>query len=70
MVYTFIPEYSEEAVVSVNELVKCLLDMEDSGFISVEDTDECISYLRKISEITELEVDFDIFLSDEEAQET
>jgi hypothetical protein len=64
--YTFIPEYSEEAVMSVNELVKSLLDMEDSGSISVEDTDECIYYLRKISEITGLEVDFDIFLSDEE----
>lgn len=66
MVYTFIPEYTEEAVGSVSDLVRSLLDMEDSGSISVEDTDECIYYLRKISEITGLEVDFDIFLSDEE----
>jgi hypothetical protein len=66
MEYTFVPEYTEEAVTSVNDLVKSLLDMEDSGSITVEDTDECIYYLRKISEITGLEVDFDIFLSDEE----
>lgn len=66
MVYTFIPEYTEEAVSNVSDLVRSLLDMEDSGSITVEDTDECIYYLRKISEITGLEVDFDIFLSDEE----
>jgi hypothetical protein len=66
MQYTFVPEYTEEAVTSVSDLVKSLLDMEDSGSITVEDTDECIYYLRKISEITGLEVDFDIFLSDEE----
>lgn len=66
MVYTFIPEYTEEAVGNVSDLVRSLLDMEDSGSITVEDTDECIYYLRKISEITGLEVDFDIFLSDEE----
>jgi len=67
MQYTFVPEYTEEAVTSVSDLVKSLLDMEDSGSITVEDTDECIYYLRKISEITGLEVDFDIFLDDEEA---
>ena len=66
MQYTFVPEYTEEAVTSVSDLVKSLLDMEDSGSITVEDTDECIYYLRKISEITGLEVDFDIFLDDEE----
>jgi hypothetical protein len=66
MQYTFVPEYTEEAVTSVNDLVKSLLDMEDSGSITVEDTDECIYYLRKISEITGLEVDFDIFIDDEE----
>ena len=67
MQYTFVPEHTEEAVTSVSDLVKSLLDMEDSGSITVEDTDECIYYLRKISEITGLEVDFDIFLDDEEA---
>jgi hypothetical protein len=67
MQYTFVPESTEEAVTSVSDLVKSLLDMEDSGSITVEDTDECIYYLRKISEITGLEVDFDIFLDDEEA---
>jgi len=67
MQYTFVPEHTEEAVISVSDLVKSLLDMEDSGSITVEDTDECIYYLRKISEITGLEVDFDIFLDDEEA---
>ena len=66
MQYTFVPEYTEEAVTNVSDLVKSLLDMEDSGSITVEDTDECIYYLRKISEITGLEVDFDIFLDDEE----
>lgn len=66
MQYTFVPEYTEEAIISVSDLVKSLLDMEDSGSITVEDTDECIYYLRKISEITGLEVDFDIFLDDEE----
>ena len=67
MHYTFVPQHTEEAVSNVSELVKSLLDMEDCGSITVEDTDECIYYLRKISEITGLEVDFDIFLDDEEA---
>lgn len=66
MQYTFVPEYTEEAVTNVSDLVKSLLDMEDSGSITVEDTDECIYYLRKISEITGLSVDFDIFLDNEE----
>lgn len=66
MQYTFDSEYTEEAVFNVSELVKSLLDMEDSGSITIEDTDECIYYLRKISEITGLPVDFNIFLDDEQ----
>jgi len=66
MDYFFSDKLSEVAVDSVSELVKTLLDMEDTGSITVEDTDECIYYLRKISEITGLQVDFNIFLDDEE----
>lgn len=66
MDYFFSDKLSEVAVDSVSELVKTLLDMEDTGSITIEDTDECIYYLRKISEITGLEVDFNIFLEDEE----
>jgi hypothetical protein len=61
MDYFFSDKLSEVAVDSVSELVKTLLDMEDRGDITDDDVDECVYYLQKISEITGLEVDFNIF---------
>jgi len=61
MDHFFSDKLSEVAVDSVSELVKTLLDMEDRGDITDDDVDECVYYLQKISEITGLEVDFNIF---------
>lgn len=65
MLYNFQDPIVEEATVNVTELVKSILDLEDAGDINEDDTDECIYYLRKISAITGLEIDFDIFQNEE-----
>jgi regulator of sigma D len=57
---------TQQAIDNLNELVKSLLDLEDVGYLTATDTDECIEYLRKITEITGVDMNFDIFLDDEE----
>ena len=65
MMYRFQDPVVEEATENVSELVKAILDLEDAGDITDDDVNECIYYLRKISAITGLEVDFDIFNDDD-----
>lgn len=68
--YTFVSEYEDQAIEGVETLIKSVIRMENTGSLSDEDTDECLYYLQKITEITGVEVDFYSLCEDEEETAT
>lgn len=58
---TFFNECDLDTVERVGDLVKSILCLENTGSITDDDANECFYYLRKISEITGVSVDFNEF---------
>lgn len=57
--YNFTSQQNEQATENIENLIDAILDMENLGDLSDEETDECMMYLKKICHITGASVDFD-----------
>lgn len=57
--YSFTSQQNEQATEKIGNLIDAILDMENIGDLSDQETDECMILLRKICHITGAEVDFD-----------
>ena len=55
----YISEEKERTEESMENLISSIVELENTGSISDEDTDECLHYLQRIVEITGLSIDFD-----------
>jgi len=57
--YSFVSEEQENATLSLENLISSIIELENSGNITDEDTDECLNYLQRIVDITGASIDFD-----------
>lgn len=55
----FMSEAEENVTVTLQTLLKSIVEMETSGDLSVEDTDECIALIKRVSEISRLDLELD-----------
>lgn len=63
--YNFVSEQQENTTTNIEELISSLIDLENTGNISDEDTDECLYYLQKIVDITGASINFDEYYESE-----
>jgi len=61
----YISEEQEKTTESIENLISSIVELEDTGSISDEDTDECLHYLQRIVEITGASIDFDEYYESE-----
>ena len=57
--YNFVSEAEENTTVKLHSLIEYIVEMENAGDLSPEDTDECIALLRRVSEISRVDLDLD-----------
>ena len=63
--YTFVSEEQENNTTNLENLIASIIELENSGDISDEDTDECFRYLQRIVDITGASIDFDEYYDSE-----
>lgn len=62
--YSFVSENEEKTIETLEGLVNSILEMEQLGDITNDDLDECLYYLRKVSEITGVDIKYDDYLDE------
>lgn len=63
--YSFVSEEQENTTLSLENLISSIIELENSGNITDEDTDECLNYLQRIVNITGASIDFDEYYETE-----
>lgn len=63
--YSFVSEEQENTALSLENLISSIIELENTGSISDEDTDECLHYLQRIVDITGASIDFDEYYETE-----
>lgn len=57
--YSFVSEQEEKVTETMQCLVDSIIELEDVGSITDDDTEECLYYLKKIAQIAGSHLDLD-----------